>query len=352
MTELSCPSPVMSSPGSVLGAVGNTPVLWVDEPLPSVRGGFWAKLEGFNPGGIKDRAALYMVDRARERGDLHPGAPIVESTSGTLGLGLALAGVLYGHPVHLVTDPGMEPIMERMLAAHGATLYTVDQPHPEGGWQEARRVKVAQLLAEHPGRGRRTNTTTPTTWPLTEGWRTSSTDSSVPSTSWSARSAPGATPRASPAACAAAHRVCALSLSTRSDPRSSGSLPAPVSCAVSAHRSTPATSTTGRSVRSTGSPPAKRSPRHGAWRPGSSPPVAGASGRSRWWRGGSLVRNPRHPDRRRLPRRTAPLLRHRFQRRLLPVPRPAERGRSRRARDHRELCRPRGGPMDALRPHH
>ncbi|WP_330175108.1 PLP-dependent cysteine synthase family protein [Streptomyces sp. NBC_01498] len=150
MTELSCPSPVMSSPGSVLGAVGNTPVLWVDEPLPSVRGGFWAKLEGFNPGGIKDRAALYMVDRARERGDLHPGAPIVESTSGTLGLGLALAGVLYGHPVHLVTDPGMEPIMERMLAAHGATLYTVDQPHPEGGWQEARRVKVAQLLAEHP----------------------------------------------------------------------------------------------------------------------------------------------------------------------------------------------------------
>ncbi|MFE4174106.1 PLP-dependent cysteine synthase family protein [Streptomyces sp. NPDC056909] len=151
MNELPLPVRPFASPRSVLGAVGNTPVLWVDEPFATAPRGFWAKLEGFNPGGIKDRAALYMVARARERGDLRSGAPIVESTSGTLGLGLALAGVLYGHPVHLVTDPGMEPIVERMLTAHGATLYIVDRPHPEGGWQEARRQKVAELLAAHPG---------------------------------------------------------------------------------------------------------------------------------------------------------------------------------------------------------
>ncbi|MFE1961749.1 PLP-dependent cysteine synthase family protein [Streptomyces sp. NPDC059479] len=151
MTELPLPVRPFSSPRSVLGAVGNTPVLWVDEPFATAPDGFWAKLEGFNPGGIKDRAALYMVARARERGDLRPAAPIVESTSGTLGLGLALAGVLYGHPVHLVTDPGMEPIVERMLTAHGATLYTVDRPHPDGGWQEARRQKVTELMAAYPG---------------------------------------------------------------------------------------------------------------------------------------------------------------------------------------------------------
>ncbi|MFH8257583.1 PLP-dependent cysteine synthase family protein [Streptomyces roseolus] len=152
MPELPLPAPlsVAPAPHSVLNAVGNTPVLFIDEPFASAPRGFWAKLEGFNPGGIKDRAALHMVGRARDRGQLRPGAPIIESTSGTLGLGLALAGVLHGHPVHLVTDPGMEPIMERMLAAHGAQLHIVDTPHPDGGWQEARRRKVAELLDLHP----------------------------------------------------------------------------------------------------------------------------------------------------------------------------------------------------------
>ncbi|WP_331458604.1 pyridoxal-phosphate dependent enzyme, partial [Mycobacterium nebraskense] len=42
--------------------VGNTPVLRVSEPLTSADRGFWAKLEGFNPGGsMKDRPAVHMV---------------------------------------------------------------------------------------------------------------------------------------------------------------------------------------------------------------------------------------------------------------------------------------------------
>ncbi|WP_338698083.1 cysteine synthase family protein [Streptomyces sp. Q6] len=130
-------------PTAAPAAVGNTPVLAID--------GYWAKLEGFNFGGIKDRAALYMVERARERGELRPGGAVVESTSGTLGLGLALAGVHYGHPVHVVTDPGLEPLVERMLAAHGARVHVVAAPHPVGGWQQARVERVAELMAELPG---------------------------------------------------------------------------------------------------------------------------------------------------------------------------------------------------------
>ncbi|WP_249026107.1 pyridoxal-phosphate dependent enzyme, partial [Mycobacterium marseillense] len=76
--------------------VGNTPVLRVSAPLSPPGRGFWAKLEGFNPGGsMKDRPALHMVEAARARGELTPGARIVESTSGSLGLGLALAGQAY-----------------------------------------------------------------------------------------------------------------------------------------------------------------------------------------------------------------------------------------------------------------
>ena len=58
--------------------VGNTPLLRVSEPLAPAGRGFWAKLEGFNPGGIKDRPGLHMVERARARGDLRPGGRIIE----------------------------------------------------------------------------------------------------------------------------------------------------------------------------------------------------------------------------------------------------------------------------------
>lgn len=128
--------------------IGHTPVLRIAEPFTSASRGFWAKLEGFSPGGMKDRPAMYMVERARAKGLLRPGGRIVESTSGTLGLGLALAGTVYRHPVTLVTDPGMEPIIQRMLRAYGADVDLVTEPHPEGGWQQARRDRVMQVLAD------------------------------------------------------------------------------------------------------------------------------------------------------------------------------------------------------------
>lgn len=155
------PTPTTASPAQLLadakhplhtpaGLVGDTPVLWIGEPFTAAGRGFWAKLEGHNPGGIKDRTALHMVRAARERGRLLPGARIIESTSGTLGLGLALAGAAYGHPVTVVTDPGMEPLMTGLLTAYGAEVDLVATPHATGGWQESRRRRVAELLATHP----------------------------------------------------------------------------------------------------------------------------------------------------------------------------------------------------------
>ncbi|MEU7305668.1 PLP-dependent cysteine synthase family protein [Streptomyces sp. NPDC007206] len=134
---------------SPAGMVGNTPVLWIGEPFNPPGRGFWAKLEGTNPGGIKDRAALHMI-AARKRGELAPGSPVIESTSGTLGLGLALAGITYGHPVTLVSDPGMEPLMVHQLRALGAHVEVVTEPHPVGGWQQARRQRVHELLVRTP----------------------------------------------------------------------------------------------------------------------------------------------------------------------------------------------------------
>ncbi|MFC0436999.1 PLP-dependent cysteine synthase family protein [Kutzneria buriramensis] len=131
--------------------VGNTPVLWIDSPFAPGNRGFWAKLEGANPGGMKDRPALHMVTRARERGELAPGSMIVESSSGSFGLGLGLAGIAFGHPVTVVTDPGMEPIVRRTLRAQGVRVEVVRQPCPVGGWQQARCDRVRELLATWPG---------------------------------------------------------------------------------------------------------------------------------------------------------------------------------------------------------
>ncbi|GAA0482341.1 PLP-dependent cysteine synthase family protein [Streptomyces sp. NPDC046215] len=145
-------SPVTPERPSLSGLVGDTPVLHIrSEPLTPAGQGFWAKLEGFNPGGIKDRPGLHMVERARARGELRPGDMIIESTSGTLGLGLALAGMVHGHPVTLVTDPGLEPPMTRLLTAYGARVDIVPEPHPSGGWQQARCDRVARLRDDHPG---------------------------------------------------------------------------------------------------------------------------------------------------------------------------------------------------------
>jgi S-sulfo-L-cysteine synthase (3-phospho-L-serine-dependent) len=144
---------IAGAPGNPSPAdlVGNTPVLWVPELWTGGEHGFWAKLEGYNPEGIKDRPALHMIEQARLRGELEPGRAVIESTSGTLGLGLALAGVVYRHPVILVSDPGVEPLIHRLLRAYGAQVETVTTPHPTGGWQQARRRRVHELLAEHPG---------------------------------------------------------------------------------------------------------------------------------------------------------------------------------------------------------
>ena len=134
------------------GIVGNTPTLWVGDGLHGAGSGrgYWAKLEGNNPGGIKDRTALHMVRCARDRGDLRPRARIVDASSGAMGLGLSLAGIVYNHPVTVVTDPGTEPLVVRLLKSQGADVDMVATPHPVGGWQQARKDRVQQLLAADP----------------------------------------------------------------------------------------------------------------------------------------------------------------------------------------------------------
>ncbi|MBF5001847.1 pyridoxal-phosphate dependent enzyme [Nocardia sp. BSTN01] len=132
---------------ALLGLVGDTPVV----SIPAGSSTYMAKLEAASIAGMKARAAVSMVTAARARGELAPGATVIESTSGTLGLGLALAGKALGHPVVLVVDDELEPEMRALFAAFGVGLEVVCDPHPDGGWQRARLDRLAELLDTTPG---------------------------------------------------------------------------------------------------------------------------------------------------------------------------------------------------------
>ncbi|MEU1086258.1 PLP-dependent cysteine synthase family protein [Streptomyces sp. NPDC005576] len=136
---------------ALLDLVGNTPLARITTDLAGPHPGFWAKLEGLGAGGMKARPAVSMLLGARERGELPPGATVMESTSGTLGVGLAFAGQALGHPVTLVVDAELEPAMRKLLHAYGARLEFVDRPARQGGWQAARLARLHELLRRTPG---------------------------------------------------------------------------------------------------------------------------------------------------------------------------------------------------------
>lgn len=134
---------------SIVDAIGHTPLvrLVLDAP-EGVE--VYAKLELQNTFAMKDRVARQVILDARRTGALAHGAPIVESSSGTMALGLALVGTYLGHPVHIVTDPRIDPITLTKLETLGCQVHVV--PAMTGqGWQSARLELLAELMAGLPG---------------------------------------------------------------------------------------------------------------------------------------------------------------------------------------------------------
>jgi S-sulfo-L-cysteine synthase (3-phospho-L-serine-dependent) len=134
---------------SMIAAIGNTPLVRLRVPgAPGVE--VYAKLELQNPFAMKDRVARNAILEARRIGALPPGAPIVESSSGTMALGVALVGRALGHPVHIVTDPRIDPTTLAKLRALGCEVHIVSAMSANG-WQSARLERLATLLHDFPG---------------------------------------------------------------------------------------------------------------------------------------------------------------------------------------------------------
>ncbi len=132
---------------SVLGLIGNTPVVDVSQLSPNPRVRILAKLEGQNPGGsVKDRIALAMLDAAEAAGDLVPGKTILEPSSGNTGIALAMISRIRGYHLKIVLPENVTAERRQVLEAYGAEII----PSP-GGEGSNGAVRMAQQMSEeHP----------------------------------------------------------------------------------------------------------------------------------------------------------------------------------------------------------
>ncbi len=127
----------------LLELIGRTPLVPLSTISFDLGRTILVKLESRSLGGsIKDRPALFMIDDARKRGLLRPGARIVEATSGNMGIGLAQIAVLFRHPVTIVMPEGMSQERISHLKALGAAVELT----PSGGGMQAAIDRAQEIV--------------------------------------------------------------------------------------------------------------------------------------------------------------------------------------------------------------
>jgi cysteine synthase B len=132
--------------------IGNTPLVQLVR-LPGADAAarnniILGKLEGNNPAGsVKDRAALSMLLRAEERGDIKPGDTLIEATSGNTGIALAMAAAIRGYKMLLLMPENLSVERRQSMAAYGAQILLT----PKTGGMEYARDMAEQLQRDGKG---------------------------------------------------------------------------------------------------------------------------------------------------------------------------------------------------------
>ncbi|HOJ71708.1 MAG TPA: cysteine synthase family protein [Syntrophorhabdaceae bacterium] len=132
---------------NILEAIGNTPLVELININKNPRVKILCKLEGCNPGGsIKDRPALYMIQKAEERGELTKDKIILEPTSGNTGIAIAMIGAAKGYKVDLCMPECVSTERRLILEGLGSNVFlTPAKENIDGAIKRAHR-----LLEEEP----------------------------------------------------------------------------------------------------------------------------------------------------------------------------------------------------------
>ncbi|MPY84796.1 MAG: 2,3-diaminopropionate biosynthesis protein SbnA [Actinophytocola sp.] len=136
---------------SVIGCVGSTPMVRLSRCFPEPGVEVLAKLEMLNPGGsMKDRPARFIIEQGLRDGTLRPGMRLVASTSGNLGVALAMTAGLHDLSFTAVVDPNTSPANLRLLELFGADIDRVTEPDDADGYLHTRVRRAQELVASTP----------------------------------------------------------------------------------------------------------------------------------------------------------------------------------------------------------
>ena len=107
---------------SILGTVGNTPVVKINKLAPA-GASLYVKIEAFNPlGSVKDRLALGVIEDAEKTGKLKPGQTVIEATSGNTGIGLAMVCAAKGYPLVVTMAESFSVERRKLMRFLGAKV--------------------------------------------------------------------------------------------------------------------------------------------------------------------------------------------------------------------------------------
>ena len=125
--------------------IGNTPMIKINYEYDGKVGSIYSKLEYYNySGSIKDRIALYIIQKEKENGNLADGQAIVEVTSGNTGISFSAIGALLDHEVHIFMPDWVSLERRNLIEMYGAHVHLVSKE--EGGFKKA--LELAEEFAE------------------------------------------------------------------------------------------------------------------------------------------------------------------------------------------------------------
>ena len=132
---------------SVVDAIGNTPIVKLNNLTKDLEAEVDVKMESFNPtGSVKDRVSVAMIEDAEEKGLLNENSVIVEPTSGNTGIGLGFAAAAKGYKLILTMPETMSIERRKLLAIFCAEIVLTPGSEGMGGAI----AKANQIKEENP----------------------------------------------------------------------------------------------------------------------------------------------------------------------------------------------------------